>query len=370
MHFEGMHKHKKHTLNDDSDSGSDDDDEASEDGNLDDEATLTYRSIPHAGGVNRIRAQQISLPYSTRAPEPPEGKYHVATFSETGKVHIFDIAPHLASLQSPATFSALGLKNVPVHTVDAHKRAEGFALSWSPPLPSATMTRLLSGDVHSKIHMTNMTSTGFETSSSIPFASHTSSIEDLQWSPTETTVFGSVSADRSLRLWDIRSRDRKSVIAATEAHEADINVLSWNTGSKSSFLIVTGGDEGALKVWDLRSISGGSKKGGKADATPVALFTWHRSPITSVEWHPTEDSCFAASSADDSVTLWDLSVEVDEEESGRGNLQDKTKDVPPQLLFVHQGQKEVKEIHWHPQIPGTVISTSLDNFAVFKTISV
>lgn len=102
--------------------------------------------------------------------------------------------------------------------------------------------------------------------------------------------------------------------------------------------------------------------------TPVASFNWHKGPITSIEWHPTEDSTFAASGADDQTTLWDLAVEQDDDEMG-GNV-DPTSQVPSQLLFVHQGQKDVKEVHWHRQIPGAVISTSFDSFNVFKTISV
>jgi ribosome assembly protein RRB1 len=103
--------------------------------------------------------------------------------------------------------------------------------------------------------------------------------------------------------------------------------------------------------------------------SPVASFTWHKAPITSVEWHPTEESIFAASGADDQVTLWDLAVEQDNDETGNAMVEESG-EVPSQLLFVHQGQKDVKEVHWHPQIPGTVISTSLDGFNIFKTISV
>lgn len=104
-----------------------------------------------------------------------------------------------------------------------------------------------------------------------------------------------------------------------------------------------------------------------AAPSPVAAFNWHKAPITSLEWHPSEDSAFVASGADDQITLWDLSVEDDADESANNS---DLKDVPPQLLFVHQGQKDIKEVHWHPQIPGMVISTAFDGFNVFKTISI
>jgi ribosome assembly protein RRB1 len=73
--------------------------------------------------------------------------------------------------------------------------------------------------------------------------------------------------------------------------------------------------------------------------------------------------------------MWDLSVEADEDESASNatrnivDAQGRMVAVPPQLLFVHQGQRDVKEIHWHPQVPGMVVSTAGDGFNVFKTIS-
>lgn len=101
----------------------------------------------------------------------------------------------------------------------------------------------------------------------------------------------------------------------------------------------------------------------------MAKFKQHTSPITSVEWHPTDGSVFAAAGADDQITQWDLAVERDQDQEGESDDPALTS-IPPQLLFVHQGEKDIKELHWHPQCPGIVISTALSGFNVFRTISV
>lgn len=147
------------------------------------------------------------------------------------------------------------------------------------------------------------------------------------------------------------------MLTASEAHTADVNVISWNR--KESRFLVSGGDDGILQIWDLRQFSPQGTK-------PVATFKQHTAPITSVEWHPTEGTVLASAGADDQIAQWDLSVEVDNMEEEDTQLAA----LPPQLLFVHQGQTDVKELHWHPQCPGTLVSTAHSGFNVFRTISV
>ena len=230
---------------------SDDEEEEEDVDDYDEDAHLEFLSIPHTGGVNRIRAQK-QLP-STGLP-PAGTPYHVATMAETGKVHIFDVRPMIDQLASPSTaLPRSDASKRPIHTITHHGRNEGFALDWSPASQSKTDLRLLTGDIASHIFATNLTESGFVTQNK-PFLSHTSSIEDLQWSPSEPTVFASCSADRSVRVWDVRVKNRKSVTGITQAHDEDVNVISWNTGVE--YLLCSGGDEGGIKVWDLRNLKG------------------------------------------------------------------------------------------------------------------
>lgn len=95
--------------------------------------------------------------------------------------------------------------------------------------------------------------------------------QDIAWSPVEPTVFASCSADTRVAIWDVRKRDGMAL--SVKAHATDANVISWNTSV--SYLLVSGADDGSIKIWDLRTFRSGE---------PVASFTWHKAPITSVEW--------------------------------------------------------------------------------------
>lgn len=318
-----------------SDEESDDEDE-----DEDKKPQMELALMPHYGGINRVRVTK-------------RGEQSLAAvWSDKGQVEIIDLQSQLDAVHSPTAMAAFIKQQkeaTPLFSFAGHM-GEGFAIDWSPTVPG----RLVSGDCKKNIHVWEPREGG--TSWQVDqraFSSHSKSVEDLQWSPTEATVFASCSVDKSVRVWDIRAPPN-SMLSANEAHSSDVNVISWN---RSEPFILSGGDDGLLKVWDLRQFKTGR---------PVANFKQHSAPITSVEWSPVDSSVFAASGADDVVSQWDLSVES----SDVGARVEGLKDLPPQLLFLHQGQSEIKEIHWHPQLVGVMISTALSGFNVFRTISV
>ena len=67
-------------------------------------------------------------------------------------------------------------------------------------------------------------------------------------------------------------------------------MLDWNPNDP---FLVSGGDDGMVKVWDLRNF------GGQCD--PVAKFKHHTGPVTSVEWHRDDSTVFASSGEDHQV---------------------------------------------------------------------
>jgi ribosome assembly protein RRB1 len=316
---------------------------------------LESRSIPLSSTTNRIRAHQVP-PQETSAPP----RTLTATMTETSQIYIHDVTPHLTSFDTPGT--VIGAReNKPLSTIRAHK-SEGYALDWSRLHPAG---KLVTGDNDGLMYTTTGTQGGFATDTRA-FTGHTGSVEDIQWSPSEASVFASASSDGTIRVWDVRSKSRTAALTM-QVSNTDVNVMSW--ARQTSHLLASGAEDGEWAVWDLRqwkpSAGGATSSRDHQRPTPIANFKYHKEQITTIEWHPTDDSIVAVAAGDNTVTLWDLAVELDDEES-RDTA--GVSDVPPQLLFVHYHNK-VKEVHWHPQIPGAVVATG-EEFSIFKTISV
>lgn len=390
---------------DEDDKDEDEDDDDNDDGkdpknDIDDEAKqakLNTIRVPVKGNVNRIRANKIS------------GKTFTATWTDKGKIHINDITIPLIALndfKSMRNYQAQKVENKPVFSFGGHL-SEGYAIDWSP-VQAGTIA---SGDCKKNIHIWTAQGSNNWNIDQQPLVGHLDSVEDIKWSPIDQSILTSCSVDKSIRIWDLRlERSKRCVCAIEGAHSSDVNVLDWN--NRSSHLLISGGDDGVVKIWDTRKLL-------QPDREPksIANFCYHNKPITSVEWNPNDDTVFAVSCEDDKVTLWDLAVERDEEQE-RADLEakikleqqdanmkedgddsdsddeeekddermetdetdqanenveeedeDPTVGVPEQMLFLHQGQYEIKEIHWHPQINGLLISSALNGFNIFKTIS-
>ncbi|EXX78489.1 Rrb1p [Rhizophagus irregularis DAOM 197198w] len=307
------------TQNDDDLNDSDKESVDSNNEKLDEDPILEEKSLKHYGGVNRVRVT------------PQKDLQIAASWADTGKVHIWDLSPVVKALDTKG-YQISQKSSKPLYTIESHS-TEGFAMDWSGTVPG----RLITGDNHTHIYLTTKTQSNF-TADRIPFVGHSSSVEDLQWSPTEKNVFASASADQTIRIWDTRSK--KKEVLCVKAHDADVNVITWNR--KVDYLLASGSDDGVISIWDLRTFVNKETK-----PSPVANFKWHSAPITSIEWHPTEESVFGASGADDQISIWDLSVEHDPEENSDKIIGKSGVEVPPQLLFVHQVKCCKKSLVWN-----------------------
>ncbi|XP_063993368.1 glutamate-rich WD repeat-containing protein 1 [Diachasmimorpha longicaudata] len=340
MKMTDLNKTKANDHDDDEDEDDDDDDDDDEKNS----PKMSVASIKHQGCVNRVRCTQVG-----------EATL-VASWSELGRVGIWNIEEQLRAVNNSTTLAAYNKQEKATDAVFTFKGhlSEGFGIDWCPTEPGTLATGDCKGNIHLWKHVAG--SWHVDQRSFNSHAPH--SVEDLQWSPNERSVLASCSVDKSIKIWDTRASPQSAcMLTAANSHAADVNVISWN--KKEPRFLVSGGDDGAVKIWDLRQF-------GSSSSNAIATFKQHTAPVTTVEWHPDEATVFASGGTDDQIAQWDLSVEADED----GESDKELADLPPQLLFIHQGQSDVKELHWHPQCPGMLISTAHSGFNIFRTISV
>lgn len=76
---------------------------------------------------------------------------------------------------------------------------------------------------------------------------------DVAWNPDNEFVFGSVSDDHFLQLYDIRMSSSQAVAGRMEAHNAEIFSLAFNPVNDT--LVATGGGDGTIALVDTRNLT-------------------------------------------------------------------------------------------------------------------
>ncbi|TNN09477.1 Glutamate-rich WD repeat-containing protein isoform 1 [Schistosoma japonicum] len=154
----------------------------------------------------------------------------------------------------------------------------------------------------------------------------------------------------------VRHNESPSPIFTFDGHSAEGFALDWSLHSNSTGHLATGDCNGHIYHW---------------------LPRYHKKPITSVEWHPNDTGVFVATCEDDQASFWDINLEQPERgikspsgPSSSHETNEEDLDIPVQMLFVHSGQTELKEAHWHPQIPGLIFTTALNGYNVFRTCNI
>eukprot|EP00484_Ammonia_sp_Unknown_P021880 CAMPEP_0197029354 /NCGR_PEP_ID=MMETSP1384-20130603/8812_1 /TAXON_ID=29189 /ORGANISM="Ammonia sp." /LENGTH=663 /DNA_ID=CAMNT_0042458497 /DNA_START=95 /DNA_END=2086 /DNA_ORIENTATION=- len=330
----------------------------------DEDAVLQSRDIHHPAIVNRIRNKRVVN----------SEKHFVAAMSADCNLYIYDGTQHILSLDGLSDNLEMVKPDLPPMTKSLHSD-EGYGLAWNRLNDECS---LLTGSCAGELRLYQARSASFVRS--VQFKTLKASIEDIEWSPQHKDIFISVGVDKCIRVWDARDAKKEHVARIQNAHRYDINVCSWNPHCGHQHLLLTGSDDHSFKIWDLRKLGNAhtKKKESKHELIDFNkklkkcghyyLSSWHIAPITSIEWHPNDASCAMVASEDNQITIWDFSLEEDASEKNTGaHIQNaQNVKIPPQLIFMHGGQRDIKEIHFHPQIPNMCVSTANSGFHLFQ----
>lgn len=89
---------------------------------------------------------------------------------------------------------------------------------------------------------------------------HTDQIFKVEWSPTNSAILGSCSADRRVALWDLsRVGEHQSSAEAEDGppellflhggHTSKVSDFSWNPNSDYEWTIASVSDDNILHIW-------------------------------------------------------------------------------------------------------------------------
>ncbi|XP_072036307.1 peroxisomal targeting signal 2 receptor-like [Amphiura filiformis] len=114
---------------------------------------------------------------------------------------------------------------------------------------------------------------------------------DLAWAENNENLVVTGGGDGAMQLWDITQP--KGPIKSLREHTKEIYSVHWSQ-TRDQHLILTGSWDKTIKLWDpLHSQS-------------LATFVGHQHIVYSAIWSPYVPGCFASASGDNTLRIWDI----------------------------------------------------------------
>nr|CAD1835302.1 unnamed protein product [Ananas comosus var. bracteatus] len=121
---------------------------------------------------------------------------------------------------------------------------------------------------------------------------HDKEVYDIAWG--EAAVFASVSADGSVRVFDLRDKEHSTILYESPRPDTPLLRLAWNKVDRRYMAAVLM-DSARVVVLDIRS-----------PAVPVADLHRHAAPVNAVAWSPAAPRSLCSAADDGHALIWDL----------------------------------------------------------------
>ncbi|XP_042451789.1 protein TRANSPARENT TESTA GLABRA 1-like [Zingiber officinale] len=176
---------------------------------------------------------------------------------------------------------------------------------------------------------------------------HDKEVYDIAWG--EAGVFASVSADGSVRMFDLRDKEHSTIVYESPRPDTPLLRLAWNKVDRC-YMAVTTMDSNRVVVLDIRS-----------PAAPVAELQRHRASVNAVAWAPHAARHICSAADDGEALIWELPAPITVSgSSAAATTAVASEGIDP--VLVYSAGAEINQLQWssaHPDWIGIAFSNKV-----------
>lgn len=152
---------------------------------------------------------------------------------------------------------------------------------------------------------------------------HDKEVYDISWGGYN--VFASVSADGSLRVFDLRDKERSTIIYENPIRDSPLLRLEWNKADPR-FMATVGMDSNKVVILDIRY-----------PTNPLLELSKHKGSVNSVSWAPRIGRKICSAGDDSRALIWEVGTGFQSETNG---------DLDPEMWY--GSTAEINQVRWSP----------------------